>query len=112
METKAKATKKHIRITARKMRMVTDLVRGKRVDDAFHILKYTPKRAAGVIENVLLSCVSNASSVKGVNIDNLVISKIVVDSGPIMKRFMTRAMGRASGIKKRTSHLTIFVGEE
>lgn len=111
MEIKAKASKKYIRITARKMRLVADLIRGKKVDDALQILKFTPKRAALVIEKVLLSSIANASLKKGVNVDNLHVAKITIDTGPIMKRFMTRAMGRASGIKKRTSHITVCIGE-
>ncbi len=111
MEIKAKAVGRHLRITPRKLRLVADVVRGKKVDEALQILKYTPKRGAQIVEKVILSCVANASGVKGVNIDNLYVAKIHIDAGPIIKRFMTRAMGRASSIKKRTSQITVYVGE-
>ncbi|MBI5417256.1 50S ribosomal protein L22 [Candidatus Poribacteria bacterium] len=108
---RAKAKGSYVRITARKMRLVADLIRGKRVDEALQTLKYTPKKAAEIVEKILLSSVANASLVKGVNIDNLIVASITVDGGPIIKRFMTRSMGRASSIKKRTAHITICVGE-
>ncbi len=109
MEAIAKA--KFMRITPRKARLVIDMIRGKKVDQALAILNFTPRAASKIVTNLLKSAVANASQKEGVDINNLKVKTICVDQGPSMKRFMPRAMGRASQIKKRTSHITVVLEE-
>lgn len=109
MEAIAKA--KFMRITPRKARLVVDMIRGKKVDQALAILNFTPRAASKIVTNLLKSAVANASQKEGVDINNLMVKSICVDQGPSMKRFMPRAMGRASQIKKRTSHITVVLEE-
>lgn len=109
MEAIAKA--KFMRITPRKARLVVDMIRGKKVDQALAILNFTPRAASKIVTNLLKSAVANASQKEGVDVNNLMVKSIFVDQGPSMKRFMPRAMGRASQIKKRTSHITVVVEE-
>ena len=109
METVARA--KYIRISAQKVRLVADLIRGKKVDDALNLLMFTPKSSAPVIAKVLKSAVANAGQRKGVDVDTLMVKRITVDEGPTMKRFRARAMGRGTRILKRMSHITIIVEE-
>jgi large subunit ribosomal protein L22 len=117
MESKAHA--KHMRISPRKMRLVVDLIRGRRVEDAFTILQATRKKASPLVEKLLKSAVANALYVREddedgpkVSVDELYVKKIFVDAGPTMKRFRPRSMGRATRIRKRTSHCTIVVGKK
>jgi large subunit ribosomal protein L22 len=110
METVARA--KYIRISAQKVRLVADLVRGKKVEDALNLLMFTPKSSAPVIAKVLKSAVANAGQRQGVDVDTLVVKCITVDEGPTMKRFRARAMGRGTRILKRMSHITIIVEED
>ena len=107
----AKAVSKYIRISPRKTRLVIDLVRKKKADNSVQILEAMNKRAAKIISKVLASAIANAA-VKDLNVDNLWIKKAFVDKGPIYKRFMPRAMGRATAIKKPTSHITIILSDE
>jgi len=109
METVARA--KYIRISAQKVRLVADLIRGKKVEDALNLLMFTPKSSAPVISKVLKSAVANAGQRKGVDVDTLLVKRITVDEGPTMKRFRARAMGRGTRILKRMSHITIIVEE-
>jgi large subunit ribosomal protein L22 len=108
----AKAVARYVRIAPRKMRLVVDLIRGKQVGEAIAILKHTPKAASPVIEKVLLSAVANAEHNMNLDANNLVVSKVFVDEGPTLKRFRPRAMGRASRINKRTSHVTVVLTEK
>lgn len=108
----AKAVARYVRIAPRKVRLVIDLIRGKQVGEAIAILKHTPKGASPVIEKVLMSAVANAEHNYEMNPDNLIISKVTCDEGPTLKRFRPRAMGRASRINKRTSHITLVVTEK
>lgn len=108
----AKAVAKFIRISPRKARQVIDLIRGKSVGEAYAILKFTPNKGAAIIENVLKSAVANAEHNYDMNVDNLYVSQAFVDQGPSLKRFKPRAMGRADGIRKRTSHITVMVSEK
>ncbi|BCA86779.1 50S ribosomal protein L22 [Enterococcus sp. MJM12] len=110
--TKAKATAKTIRVSPRKSRLVIDLIRGKSVADAIAILKFTPNKAAGIIEKVLMSAVANAENNFDLDVENLVVSEAFVNEGPTMKRFRPRAKGSASPINKRTSHITVVVSEK
>lgn len=108
MEAIAKA--KYIRTAPRKMRLVADMIRGKKVDNAEKILFFTPKRAAKVLGKVLTAAIHNAEN-NELDKDNLVVSRIYVDQGPSLKRWSARAMGRAVMVKKRTCHLTIILKE-
>ena len=109
METKAVA--KYIRISPQKTRLVADLVRGKDVDSAITTLKFMPKKAARILRKVIESAVANAIQSDTVDADTLYIKKIMIDGGPMLKRFRPRAMGRATRILKRTSHITVVVDE-
>ena len=103
---------RYVHITPRKARLVADLVRGKTAGSAMALLQFTPKRAATVIRKVLRSAIANATRSHGVDEDTLYISKITVDEGPIQKRWIPRAMGRASRVRKRMSHIHIALEEE
>ncbi|MDR2833803.1 MAG: 50S ribosomal protein L22 [Streptococcaceae bacterium] len=108
----AKATAKTVRVSPRKARLVMDLVRGKQVAEAISILKFTPNKAAGIIEKVLMSAIANAENNFDLDVENLYISEAFVNEGPTMKRFRPRAKGSASPIMKRTSHVTVVVTEK
>jgi large subunit ribosomal protein L22 len=108
----AKAHAKSIRIAPRKAQLVVDLIRGKQVGEAIAILRHTPKAASPVVEKLLNSAIANAEHNYSMDINNLVISQAYVNQGPTMKRFRPRAMGRASRINKRTSHITLVVSEK
>ncbi|WP_054671379.1 50S ribosomal protein L22 [Lentilactobacillus senioris] len=111
--TSATATAKTVRIAARKVRLVVDLVRGKSVAEALAILKFTPPRGASpVVAKVLNSAVANAENNFDLDSQDLYISKAIVNEGPTLKRFRPRAKGSASPINKRTSHITIVVSEK
>jgi large subunit ribosomal protein L22 len=112
MATEAKAILRYVRVTPRKLRLVVDLIRGKAVGEAFSLLKYTPRSAARVIEKVLKSAVANAEDLEVGDADELMIQRAFIDGGPTLKRFRARSMGRANPIKKRTSHVTIFVAAQ
>jgi large subunit ribosomal protein L22 len=108
----AKAIAKYIRMSPQKVRLVADLVRGKKIQEARNILLYTRKYAAGIIAKVLKSAVANAAQNPSINENVLYVKEIFVDQGPALKRWRARAQGRAAGIKKRTSHITIVVEEK
>lgn len=110
--TSAKAVAKTVRIAPRKVRLVVDLIRGKKIGEAISILKFTPRSASPVVEKVLMSAVANAEHNYDLDIENLVVSEAFVNEGPTMKRFRPRAKGSASPINKRTSHITIVVSEK
>lgn len=105
----AKAVLRYIRVAPRKARLVVDLIRGKNAAEALTILKFTPRHAAKVIEKVLKSAVANAAQKEMGDVDDLWVSKALVDGGPVMKRMQPRAMGRANIIRKRTSHITLIL---
>lgn len=106
------ASHKHARISARKARLVMNLIRGKSVDKAFAILRYTNKRATPLIQKVLKSAIANAREQGNLEEDNLIVADARVNAGAMFKRFRPRAMGRANPIRRRTSHLIIGVKEE
>ncbi len=110
--TSAKAIAKTVRIAPRKVRLVVDLIRGKKIGEAMAILKYTPKSASPVVEKVLKSAIANAEHNYDLDLENLYVSEAYVNEGPTMKRFGPRAKGSASPINKRTSHITIVVSEK
>ena len=107
-----KASATHIRISPRKVRTVVDTVRGKSVSQALSILAFTRKKAALPVQKLLKSALANAAENNGVSdVDTLVIDRIMVDEGPTLKRYMPRARGRATPIRKRTSHIRIVLRE-
>jgi large subunit ribosomal protein L22 len=107
-----KASATHIRISPRKVRMVVDTVRGKSVSQALSILGFTRKKAALPVQKLLKSAVANAVENGGISdVDALFIDRIMVDEGPTLKRYMPRARGRATPIRKRTSHIRIMLRE-
>lgn len=111
---KAKASARHVRQSPYKVRRVLDLVRGIPVDEARTVLRYTNRRAAPTIMKVLDSAVANAEHNMAMDAEDLVIAEAYADEGPTLKRFRPRARGRATRVRKRTSHITIVVsdGEE
>ena len=108
----ARASVQYIRISPRKVKIVCDLIRGKDTKTARAILMQTPKAASEVLLKVLKSAVSNAENNHEMDPDNLYVSEAYATGGPILKRFMPRAQGRAYRINKRTSHITIVVKEK
>lgn len=107
----AKAQARFIRIAPRKARLVMDLIRGKDVDDALSVLRFTPRKGAKILEKVLNSAVANAQNNHDMNKGELFVSQGYVDEGPVLKRYRARAQGRASRIRKRTSHITLILEE-
>ncbi len=104
-----RAIAKYVRMTPRKLRLVADLIRGKSAQEAWSILEFTPKRAAGPLKKVLESAIANAKHNNEFAPETLSVSRVLIDEGPTMKRFTPRARGRAGAIKKRTSHITVVV---
>ena len=107
METQAKL--RNVRLSPRKARLVVDMVRGKGIQDALNILQFSPQKTAPVLSKLLKSAVANAEQ-KGVSdVDQLFVKTVMVDQGPVLRRFMPRAQGRASRIRKPTSHITVVL---
>jgi large subunit ribosomal protein L22 len=109
METTASA--RGVRLSAQKGRLVADLIRGKPVDKALNILTFTPKKAAGIIKKVLESAIANAEHNNAADIDELRVTKILVEQGPTLHRFSARAKGRGTRINKKTCHVYVSVGD-
>ena len=107
----AKAIAKTVRIAPRKARLVADLIRGKKVGEAYAILKNTDKKASEIIEKVLMSAVANADHNLNLDANTLIVKEAFVNEGTTLKRFRPRAKGSASRINKRTSHITVVVAE-
>jgi large subunit ribosomal protein L22 len=99
------------RLSSQKARLVADMVRGKRVDQALNILAFSPQKAAFTIKKVLESAIANAEHNEGADIDELKVRTIYVDQGPSLKRFTARAKGRGNRIIKPTCHITVTVGD-
>ena len=108
METKASLRGVHL--SAQKGRLVADLIRGKKVDQALDILAFTPKKAAVIIKQVLESAIANAEHNDGADIDELKVSSIYAEKGSFMKRYSARAKGRGDRISKQTCHIYVTVG--
>lgn len=100
------------RISAQKMRLVADQIRGLPVERALQTLTFSPKKAARIMKKVLESAIANAEHNEGADIDELKVAKVYVDEGPDYKRIQARAKGRATRILKRTSHITVRVAEQ
>ena len=106
-----KATLRFLRVSARKTRLVTDLVLGKSVEDAVFTLSVTRRAASEPVRKLIQSAMANAeNNNEGIDSDSLYVKEIYVNEGPTLKRFRPRAMGRATRINKRTSHVTCVLG--
>ena len=105
-----KAVAKFVRIAPRKARLVADEVRGKSLPEAVSILQFTNKRAAGIVGDVIKSAAANAEHNDDADVEALFVRDVRVDEGPTIKRFRARAMGRATMIRKRTSHISVTLG--
>ncbi len=107
----ARAIAKYVRVSSRKMRFICDMVRGKSVDEALTILKFTPNKGARILEKVVKSAAANAENNFDMNRDELYVSEAYSNQGPTLKRWRPRAQGRAFKILKRTSHIGVVVKE-
>lgn len=108
----AKATLKFARISARKVKIVADLIKGKDVDEAISIVKFTPKASSEIIEKLLKSAIANAENNHNLKHENLYVAEIYANQGPTLKRIRPAAKGSAVRIRKRTSHITIVLREK
>ena len=107
---KVSAVLRGVHLSPQKARLMADLIRGKKVDNALNILNFTPKKGAEVIKKVVESAIANAEHNEGADIDELKVISIYVDKGIVLKRIRARAKGRAGRIIKPTSHITVTVG--
>ncbi|MCH7911538.1 MAG: 50S ribosomal protein L22 [Deltaproteobacteria bacterium] len=107
----ARAILRFIRVSPRRVRLVVDQIRGKEVEKALDILKFTPKRSAAIVAKVLKSAIANAENTQSVDVDRLYVKRALVDEGGMWKRFMPRAMGKATRVRKRLSHITVVIDE-
>ena len=107
----ARATLKFARISARKVKIVADVLRGKKAEDALAIVKFTPKAASEIVEKLLKSAIANAENNHEMNVDKLYVAEIYANQGPTLKRIRPAAKGSAVRIRKRTSHITIVLRE-
>ena len=103
---------KYARISAQKVRLVANQIRGLDVDAALRELTFSNKKAAGIVKKIVSSAIANAENNEGADIDELKIAAITVDEGPTSKRIQPRAKGRANRILKRTSHITVTVSDQ
>jgi len=110
MEIRAKA--RFMRISPQKIRLIMGQVRGKKVEEALNLLSFAPQRGARILKKLLGSAVANAQQNADMDVDSLYISKVYADEGPTLKRWRPRAQGRATRIRKRTSHLTVILDEK
>jgi len=102
----------YARLSPQKTRLVVDMVRGKGVQEALTLLKFSPQKAAAIVSKLVSSAVANAEQ-KGVSdVDRLFVKTIMVDQGPVLKRFLPRAQGRATKIRKPTSHIVVVLDEK
>ncbi|NCA68659.1 MAG: 50S ribosomal protein L22 [Sphingobacteriia bacterium] len=108
---RAEARLKYARVSAQKARLVADLIRGRRVEEALNTLTFSTRKGAIFIKKVLESAIANAEHNEGADIDDLKVARVEVDEGPSMKRISPRAKGRANRIVKRTSHIRLVVAE-
>ncbi|MCH9671355.1 MAG: 50S ribosomal protein L22 [Gammaproteobacteria bacterium] len=105
------ATLKFVRLSPQKGRLIADQIRGLPVEEAVELLQFSPKKAAHIMRKVLESAIANAEHNDGADVDELVVSTVMVDQGPTHKRFSARARGRVNRIVKPTSHITVTVSE-
>ena len=109
MEVKAKLG--NVRLGSQKARIVADMIRGKDVSDALKILSFMPQKPALHLKKLLESAVANADQKKVIDVDNLYVKSVSVDMGPALRRFRPRAQGRATQVKKKSSHINLVLGE-
>src|SRR4051794_12777284 len=109
METKA--ILRGVRLSEQKGRLVADLIRGKKVDQALNILAFSPKKGAAIIKKVLESAIANAEHNDGADIDELKVKTIYVERGTFLKRFQARAKGRGNRVLKHSCHIYVTVGD-
>ena len=107
----ARAVARYVKISPQKAGLIMDEVRGKKVDVAIQMLSFSPKKGSRILKKLIKSAVANAEANKEIDVDTLFIKRIYADQGPVLKRFRPRAMGRATKIRKRTSHLTVILDE-
>jgi large subunit ribosomal protein L22 len=107
-----RAVAKNIRVSSSKVRLVVDMVRGKKVDEALTLLQFAPTPTAQLVAKVIKSAAANAENNFQISPSNLKIAKIYADTGPTMKRYRPRSRGQTSPILKRTSHITVIVAEQ
>jgi large subunit ribosomal protein L22 len=107
----SRAVARYIRISPRKVRLIMDEIRGRRIEEALNQLSFAPQKGAFILKKLINSAVANAEQNFKMDVDKLYIKRIYADEGPILKRFRPRAMGRAMRIRKRTSHLTVVLDE-
>jgi large subunit ribosomal protein L22 len=110
METRAVA--KYVRISPQKTRLIMDQIRGMKVEAALNLLSFAPQKGAFILKKLINSALANAEQNSDVDVDNLFIKSVFADQGPTLKRFRPRAMGRATRIRKRSSHLTVILDEK
>jgi large subunit ribosomal protein L22 len=115
MAMESTATLKFARVSARKARLVADLVRGKDVAQAIEVLSFTDKKTAPILKKLVESAVANAEqkaerASESLDVDDLVVKSVLVDAGPTLRRFRPRAQGRATKILKKTAHITVVLG--
>jgi large subunit ribosomal protein L22 len=105
------ARTRHVRISPQKIRLVCELIRGKKIDQALSILEFTPKRGARILHKTLLAAIANARDQQSIDEDKLYVKRVFADAGPTWKRSLQRAHMHATPILKRTSHVTVVVDE-
>jgi large subunit ribosomal protein L22 len=106
-----KASLNYARVSAQKARLVADLIRGKDVSVAIKTLTFLNKKTAGMMKKLVESAVANADNKKTIDLDKLYVKTVWVDEGPVLKRFRPRAQGRATGVRKRMSHINVVLDE-
>lgn len=106
-----RAVGKYVRVSPNKARQIADLIRGKELEEARYITTFSPQKAARLVGKVLESAVANAENNNSLTVDDLMVVNCYVDEGPTLKRWRPRAYGRATRINKKTSHITVIVGE-
>jgi large subunit ribosomal protein L22 len=107
----AQAITRFVRLSPQKVRLVVNQIRGKGVEEALNLLKFVPKRSAGIVAKTLRAAVANAENTQSVDVDRLYVKRAMVDEAGMWKRFIPRAQGRATRVRKRLSHITIVLDE-
>ena len=111
-EMEVRTIEKYIRVSPRKVRLLMREIKGKKVEEALNLLTFAPQKGAPILRKLINSAVANAGQYPDMDVDRLFIKQIVANEGPTLKRFRPRAMGRATRIRKRTSHLTVILDEK
>jgi large subunit ribosomal protein L22 len=106
------AVAKYIRLSPRKVRLIMDEIRGRKVEEVLNMLTFMPQKGGRILKKLINSAVANAQQNSGTDVDKLVIKRIFADEGPTLKRFSPRAQGRATRILKRTCHLTVVLNDK